>query len=521
MNSTCELGRHSARALKPYPAYKDSRIEWLREVPEHWQARRLKTLCSRSALYGANVAATSYTTAGVRFLRTTDITEDGQLNGRGVFLPRESVDNYLLADGDVLISRSGTIGRSFLYERRIHGPCAYAGYLVRFVPAPIALPKYILLFTKTHAFAGFLRVKAISSTIENVNGEKYANCPLPLPPHSEQAAIVRFLDHADRRIRRYIRAKQLLITLLEEQKQAIIHEAVTGQIDVRTGQAYPAYRDSRVESLGRIPQRWRAVSLGRLTLARCDGPFGSGLKSSHYTDEGIRVVRLQNIGHGTFNDDDAVYIAPEHYATLGDHSVQPGDLLIAGLGDPHHPAGRACVAPTNIRPAMVKADCFRFRLDQEAFLPAFAALQLTATARAASVMLSTGATRQRTNLRSTTRRYVVLPSNSEQARVVESCTAETARLNAVQQVAGREILLMGAYRTRLIADVVTGKLDVREVAAGLPDVDSLAAHDPLDGGNATHDVSDSESEVATSGRDESENSCADERSGPDGHEVRG
>ena len=139
MNSTCELCRHSARALKPYPAYKDSRIEWLREVPEHWQVRRLKTLCSRSALYGANVAATSYTTAGVRFLRTTDITEDGQLNGRGVFLPRESVDNYLLADGDVLISRSGTIGRSFLYERRIHGPCAYAGYLVRFVPAPIAV----------------------------------------------------------------------------------------------------------------------------------------------------------------------------------------------------------------------------------------------------------------------------------------------------------------------------------------------------------------------------------------------
>ena len=264
MNSTCELGRHSARALKPYPAYKDSRIEWLGEVPEHWQVRRLKTLCSRSALYGANVAATSYTTAGVRFLRTTDITEDGQLNGRGVFLPQESVDNYLLADGDVLISRSGTIGRSFLYERRIHGPCAYAGYLVRFVPAPIALPKYILLFTKTHAFAGFLRVKAISSTIENVNGEKYANCPLPLPPHSEQAAIVRFLDHADRRIRRYIRAKQKLIALLEEQKQAIIHQAVTGQIDVRTGQPYPSYKSSGVEWLGDVPEHWKIRRLGQI-----------------------------------------------------------------------------------------------------------------------------------------------------------------------------------------------------------------------------------------------------------------
>ena len=75
--------------------------------------------------------------------------------------------------------------------------------------------------------------------------------PFLVPPVSEQTAIVRFLDHADRRIRRYIRAKQKLIALLEEQKQAIIHQAVTGQIDVRTGEPYPSYKDSGVEWLGR------------------------------------------------------------------------------------------------------------------------------------------------------------------------------------------------------------------------------------------------------------------------------
>ena len=79
---------------------------------------------------------------------------------------------------------------------------------------------------------------------------------LPLPPLPEQTAIVRFLDHADRRIRRYIRAKQKLIALLEEQKQAIIHQAVTGQIDVRTGQPYPSYKDSGVEWLGEVPEHW-------------------------------------------------------------------------------------------------------------------------------------------------------------------------------------------------------------------------------------------------------------------------
>src|SRR5690554_3527656 len=115
--------------LKPYPKMKDSGVPWLGELPEHWVVTRLKRVCSRSALYGANVAAASYTATGVRFIRTTDITEDGELKTSGVYLPEEAVRDYMLADGDVLISRSGTIGRSFLYDSKKHGPCAYAGYL--------------------------------------------------------------------------------------------------------------------------------------------------------------------------------------------------------------------------------------------------------------------------------------------------------------------------------------------------------------------------------------------------------
>ena len=87
---------------------------------------------------------------------------------------------------------------------------------------------------------------------------------IPLPPLREQAAIVRFLDHADRRIRRYIRAKQKLIALLEEQRKAIIHQAVTGRIDVRTGRRYPAYKHSGVDWLGEVPKHWEMVRNGRL-----------------------------------------------------------------------------------------------------------------------------------------------------------------------------------------------------------------------------------------------------------------
>ena len=87
--------------------------------------------------------------------------------------------------------------------------------------------------------------------------------PFPIPPDEERSAIVRFLDHADRSIQRCIRAKQKLIAILEEQKQVIIHQAVTGQIDVRTGNAYPAYEPSGVEWLPDLPTHWELIALRR------------------------------------------------------------------------------------------------------------------------------------------------------------------------------------------------------------------------------------------------------------------
>ena len=113
--------------LKPYPELRDSGVRWLGKVPALWGVRRLKSVCSESGLYGANVSAGAYVEHGVRFLRTTDITEDGKLKACGVFLPEELAQDHILADGDVLISRSGTVGRSFLYSRESHGPCSYAG----------------------------------------------------------------------------------------------------------------------------------------------------------------------------------------------------------------------------------------------------------------------------------------------------------------------------------------------------------------------------------------------------------
>lgn len=455
--------------LKPCPAIKDSGVPWLGEVPEHWEVRRIKYLL-RERDYRSTDGAEQL----LRVSQFTGVTERKREDGgdepdtRAASLvgykrvePNDLVVNIMLA-------WNGSMGVSSFTGIASPAYCVY-----RFGSA--AQPWFFHHLLRSPAYKA--RIKAVSTGVVESRLRLYTDdlyrLEALLPPLPEQAAIVRFLNHADRRIRRYIGAKQKLIKLLDEQKQAIVHRAVTRGLDPDV-----PLKNSGVEWLGEVPEHWEVMPLRRASIALCDGPFGSGLKSGHYTDDGIRVVRLQNIGHAEFRNSSPAYIPADHYSTLGEHDVEGGDLLIAGLGDERHPAGRACVAPGSIVPAMVKADCFRFRLQRERLDAEFAALHLTATAADASSLLSTGATRQRTNLRSTASRAIAVPPIHEQHAIARYIGRETATCVRDIRMAEHEITLLREYRTRLIADVVTGKLDVREAAASL--LDEADGPEPLD-----------------------------------------
>jgi type I restriction enzyme S subunit len=448
-------------ALKRYPAYKDSGVPWLGNVPQHWQVRRLKTLCSQSALYGANVAATTYTPTGVRFLRTTDITEDGQLKSGGVFLPEELVRDYLLTDGDVLLSRSGTIGRSLLYNAKLHGPCAYAGYLVRFVPGSAVLPRYLFLYTKTQAFAAFLRVMAISSTIENVNGEKYANAVLPLPSVVEQGAIVRFLDYARRRIRRYIGVKQELIKLLEEEKQAIIHRAVTRGVDP----AVPL-KPSGVDWLGRVPKHWEVLQLRRLVRRGRRITYGI-VQPGEPDASGRFMVRGQDYSFGWARPEAVFRVSHTIEAPYKRSRLASGDLVLTIVGAG---VGNVAIVPSWLDGANITQTTARISVDPAKGRADFIAAVLQGPVGERNVELYVkGAAQPGLNLEHVRLFVVPVPPIEEQRRIVAVIRRDTGPLQTAVDHARREIALLLEYRTRLTSDVVTGKLDVREAAAKLPD----------------------------------------------------
>lgn len=177
---------------------------------------------------------------------------------------------------------------------------------------------------------------------------------------------------------------------------------------------------------------WKDVPLKYLSDEWCDGPFGSGLASDHYRNEGARVLRLQNIKSLEFDGRDEAFIDLNYfYSSLSRHAVEQGDLLIAGLGDDNNLVGRACVAPEGLGPALVKADCFRFRVNRDKADPRFVSYSLCASAAAAGGELASGSTRQRINLSSMAGRKVRLPSLAEQRRIANFLDKQTARIDAL------------------------------------------------------------------------------------------
>ncbi|EFO9572921.1 restriction endonuclease subunit S [Salmonella enterica] len=223
------------KGLDPNVKMKDSGVEWIGQVPEHWEVKPFKYILSAPMSYGANESAESDDPNHPRYIRITDLTENGTLR-EDTFktLPWNKAYSYLLSDGDILLARSGaTVGKSFLY-RETNGAACFAGYLIKAsCDEEKALPKYIYAYLQSHSYWEYISGSNIQSTIQNVSAEKYSSMVLPVPQREEQATIAATLDRETARIDALIGKAEQSITLLKERRSAFITAAVTGQIDLR------------------------------------------------------------------------------------------------------------------------------------------------------------------------------------------------------------------------------------------------------------------------------------------------
>ena len=299
-----------------------------------------------------------------------------------------------------------------------------------------------------------MRSKGIWISRLQLTDEAFLGAPFPLPPSQEQAAIVRFLDHADRRIRRYIRAKEKLITLLEEQKKALIHRAVTGGLDPNV-----RLKPSGVEWLGDVPKHWEVNKVTRLFS------IGSGstppTEHSEYYGGGIPWVTTSELREAVVGSTKKT-ITEEALKAFPTLNIYPeGSIVIAMYGAT---IGRLGILGV---PAAVNQACCVFSAPNGMY--AWFWFYWFQSKRRYLISLGYGGGQPNLSQELLKSLRVPTPSFAEQRTISAYLDKATSDIADAVNRAHREIDLLREYHTRLIADVVTGKLDVRESAAQLPD----------------------------------------------------
>ncbi|MEI6653012.1 MAG: restriction endonuclease subunit S [Chlorobiaceae bacterium] len=437
--------------LKPYPAYRDSGLPWLGKVPEHWKQRRTKFLFRERVQKGYPdeplLAAT----------QSKGVVRKEEYGSRTVTATKDLHLLKLVEQGDYVISlRSFEGGIEVAHSRGIISPA----YTV-LAPQKDASQGYYTHFFKSPDFIRSLTlfVTGIREG-QNIDYERLSRAYLPLPPPDEQAAIVRFLGWSNGQLEKAIRAKRKVITLLNEQKQAIIHQAVTRGLDPSV-----PLKPSGIPWLGDIPQHWE-TPLNQRVFREQIRPHGDlpELQLSLSQRDGLiatKDMQERSLQTATFDN---------WKVTL------PGDLVLNRFK-----AHLGVFFASTLR-GIVSFHYGVFAPRRELYSKYFELLFHTYPYRTIYAGRSNGMTVGLQNL-SNQNFYSVrclVPPVQEQLEIVAHIERETEALNTAISRFEREIELLREYRTRLVADVATGKLDVREAAAKLPDeVQTLEFEDDL------------------------------------------
>lgn len=452
--------------LKPYPEYRTAEGSWLGPVPSHWSVRRFKYL-----LRETDSRSTSGKEQLLRVSQYTGVTQRRRADGGDEPDTRaESLVGYKRVETsqlvvNIMLAWNGSLGVS-----------NYAG---------IASPAYCVYHFNDEAQPWYYhhllrspvyktRIKTLSTGVVESRLRLYTDSFYGieglLPPPSEQAAIVRFLDWANGRLERAIRAKRKVIALLHEQKQAIIHKAVTQGLDPSVPK-----RDSGIPWLGEIPSHWEVRRLRHLITGRLT--YGANEAAEFTNSEWPRYIRITDFrSDGSLKAHTFRSLPPE---IARDYMVNTGDILFARSGAT---VGKAFLVSNLTTKACHAGYLIRARSNIRIICPEYLFLFTQSKAFAAwKDSTFNTATIQNIGADKYANLTLPIPPLAEQRDILRQLEQSTAPLTTAIDRYEREITLLREYRTRLVADVVTGKLDVREAALSLPEEDvALASEDVVD-----------------------------------------
>jgi len=454
--------------LKPYPEYKESGSKWLGSVPAKWDVKNLSSLLSKKTERNRDdLPLLSVAREKGVFVRSLTDTEENHN-----VIP-EDLTNYKVARaGDLVINKmkawQGSMGIA-----PCDGIVSPAYYVFGFRIANHSFGQKLLRSKPYVAHFGQasdgVRIGQWDLSLQGMR-----RIPVLLPSSDEQAAIVRFLDYTNKKIDSFIRAKKKLIGLLNEQKQAIIQQAVTRGLnpDVKL-------KASGIPWLGDIPEDWEIRPIKQVLIQMDYGTSESSTDNGKY-----RVLTMGHIqnGHIVIPGKGGINLIP---AGL---SLRKNDLLFNRTNSPDLVGKVGIFEGPEIPPITFASYLVRLRVRPE-YNPFWLNYLLNSFRFWAFARSQAYISLHQANLNSSRygRMSIPIPPRSVQNSIVNQIKEQTGVIDNAVTRAEREITLMQEYRARLTADIVTGKLDVREAAARLPEV--------IESSDSVPDALDSEEEI--------------------------
>ena len=433
--------------MNRYERYKDSGIPWLGEVPEHWEVKRLKFMLSEKLKYGANESAESDEPEQPRYIRITDIDEQGNLKDDTFkSLEFEKAKDYLLNVNDILLARSGaTVGKSFLYKENLKNFACYAGYLIR---ARLDQKKFnanfVNYYFQSTGYWDWIKSVNIQATIQNVSAEKYNDFVLSVPTLIEQTAIAHYLDTKLGEIDALIDKQQTLIEKLAEQRTAVITHAVTKGLNP----AAPM-KNSGVEWLGDVPAHWEMKAIKRVVKEHAGNGFPIELQGNNGDVPFLKVSDL-NKG-GKLLEDFANSVTRNIIYEMKWNIVPKFSLVTAKIGEALKKNHRKIISQDSIIDNnCIAFECLGINLDYHYYLSLIIDFD----------WFENGGTVPSFSVQKYKNQKICIPSLEEQAAIADYLDQETAKIDRLCDTVNQTIGRLKEYRTALITQAVTGKIKV-------------------------------------------------------------
>ena len=427
--------------MKPYSAYKDTGVNWIGKLPSHWNSVRIKY--SDNVIMGQSPSSDDYNLEqiGLPFLQgNADFTELHPL-------PRVwcSTANKIAQEGDVLLSVRAPIGAVNISDQSYgigRGLCA--------IRAIKTNPK--LLFYFLHAMHEELNSNGTGSTYTAISADDVRNTFIPNIPYSEQQAIADFLDRKTAQIDTLIEKKQRQIDLLQEQRTALINYAVTKGLD-----PYVTVKDAGADGIDKIPSHWNIKQLRHIIKEGTSITYGIVQAGPDY-EGGIPYIRTQDMAGSELPRQGYLRTSPEIDKSYERSKVYSGDIVIAIRAT----VGKALIVPDYLNGANLTQGTAKVSVSSAAYNRFVYYAINSDNCQNQISSISKGVTFREITLYMLRRVAIPFPPLAEQVQIADYIDKKAYEIDVAIDRVRKEIELMQEYRTALISEAVTGKIDVRE-----------------------------------------------------------